>query len=155
MIFNLFLCVPKVHFLISNNKILPSNNNIITFLLIYWMTSTRCHIAVGLPKISIYQGLIFQIRKFLSVCFLTLVDRSECMLKFKKKMWRLLGTTPFSISSSARLFAQLRNVLRRNPFIDSRRLRRYESLNGVLAFTNSNGKFIYYLTALTVFMCNA
>ena len=43
MIFNLFLFVPKVHFFISDSKSLPSNNKIITFLLINWVTSILSH----------------------------------------------------------------------------------------------------------------
>ena len=58
MIFNLFLCVPKIPFFISDNKILPSNNNIITFTRIYWMTSTLSHYR-WIAKTSIFQGLIY------------------------------------------------------------------------------------------------
>ena len=40
MIFNQFLCIDTLYCLISDNKIVPSNNKITLFLLIYWMTST-------------------------------------------------------------------------------------------------------------------
>ena len=46
----------------------------------------------------------------------------------------LRGRLPFLVSSSASVFAQIRNVIRRIPFMKSRRLRRYETYNHVFSF---------------------
>ena len=55
---------------------------------------------------------------------------------------------PFLFSSSAMVFAQLWNVLRRHPFINSRRLRRYGTYN---AYSHSQkysyANFVYYVCA--------